>query len=75
MAPGSEEPRDAVEDLAGVIGFACRVPGAASPRELWKAIDEQKDLRSEIPKDRFNVDAFYHPVGSMKGRVRAVSGD
>lgn len=51
--------------------MACRVPGAKCPSDLWKVLCEQRDLRSKIPADRFNVDAFYHPSGRHKGTTNA----
>jgi len=53
-----------------VIGIGCRFPGdATSPDDFWKLISEGRSAHSEIPKDRFNIDAFYHPAGERKGSV------
>ena len=70
MASDPGQPGPLQEDLAGVIGFACRVPGSSNPSELWDVIDKQRDLRTKVPRDRFNVDAFFSPVATTKGRVR-----
>ena len=56
-----------------IVGMACRLPGAKSPDQLWKNIVEQKDVQRKMPKDRFNVDAFYHPDGANKGTVCLIS--
>lgn len=53
----------------GIVGMACRLPGARSPSQLWENIVQQKDLQTKMPADRFNIDAFYHPEGSNKGTV------
>ncbi|THZ99390.1 hypothetical protein D6C82_05211 [Aureobasidium pullulans] len=58
-------------DPSVICGMACRVPGAKCPSDLWKVLCEQRDLRSKIPADRFNVDAFYHPSGRHKGTTNA----
>ena len=58
------------EDPTAIGGLACRLPGATSPSTLWENVVKQKDLQSKIPADRFNVDAFYNPVGAHKGTVR-----
>lgn len=51
-----------------VIGSGCRFPGdATSPSKLWQLLLEPCDLLTEIPKDRFNGDAFYHPNGAHRG--------
>jgi hypothetical protein len=53
-----------------VIGIGCRFPGdATSPDNFWKLISEGRSAHGRIPKDRFNIDAFYHPAGERKGSV------
>ena len=64
-----EAPQHQTPEESAVVGFACRVPGAKSPDELWKNIVEQRDVQRKISKERFNVDAYYHPVGATKGTV------
>lgn len=45
-----------------IIGFSARLPqDAATTEEFWKMLCEGRSTRTEIPKDRFNIDAFYHP--------------
>lgn len=58
-----------MDDPTTIIGLACRVPGAENPSQLWKLMEEQRDVQRKIPADRFNVDAFYHPDGTKKGTV------
>lgn len=59
----------AADDPAAIVGLACRVPGAQNPSQLWKLIEEKRDVQRKIPENRFNVDAFYHPDGTNKGTV------
>ncbi|KAI9927147.1 hypothetical protein MW887_003530 [Aspergillus wentii] len=47
--------------LVGIVGMACRVPGASNPSELWSVMEEKRDVGRKMPSSRFNVDAFYHP--------------
>ncbi len=56
-------------DSPVIIGMACRVPGATTPGQLWDNIVAGTDLRRPMPKDRFNIDAFYHPSNTHKGTV------
>ncbi|OBT71831.1 Hybrid PKS-NRPS [Pseudogymnoascus sp. 05NY08] len=50
----------------------CRFPGSASsPSKLWELLKQPRDLLSKIPKERFDVDAFYHPDGTHHGRTNA----
>ncbi|TIC90982.1 Lovastatin nonaketide synthase mokA [Colletotrichum higginsianum] len=58
-----------------VIGSACRFPGdLTTPSKLWDFLAKPHDLQSEVPKDRFNIDAFHHPDGSHHGRTNARHG-
>ncbi|KAH6650452.1 hypothetical protein F5144DRAFT_45973 [Chaetomium tenue] len=51
-----------------IIGSGCRLPGGAdTPSNLWKLLQCPPDLQREIPKDRFNVDRFYHPDNAHHG--------
>jgi hypothetical protein len=53
-----------------VVGIGCRFPGdATSPDNLWKLISEGRSAHGTFPKDRFNIDAFYHPAGERQGTV------
>ncbi|XMA10253.1 hypothetical protein WAI453_003044 [Rhynchosporium graminicola] len=55
-----------------IIGSGCRFPGSVNtPSQLWELLKEPKDLLTKIPKDKFDVDAFYHPDGSYPGRGNA----
>jgi hypothetical protein len=53
-----------------VVGIGCRFPGdATSPDNLWKLISEGRSAHGAFPKDRFNIDAFYHPAAERQGTV------
>ena len=53
-----------------VVGVAGRYPGDASnPERLWELLTEGRSAYSEIPKDRFNIDAFYHPQPERQGTM------
>lgn len=43
-----------------IVGMALRLPGGLkSPEALWEFLINKHDARARIPKDRYNVDAFY----------------
>ncbi|TLD22711.1 hypothetical protein PspLS_07027 [Pyricularia sp. CBS 133598] len=68
MSPSFPEP-------IAVIGSACRFPGdLTSPSKLWNFLLSPRDLQREVPKNRFNVEAFHHPDGSHHGRTNARHG-
>ena len=56
-------------DPSVIVGFAFRFSGANNVSQLWDAVTQKKDLRREIPEERFNIDAYHHPVGANKGTV------
>ena len=54
-----------------IVGLAGRFPGeATNARKLWDMCCEGQSAWSEIPKDRFNGEAFFHPNPSKSGCVR-----
>lgn len=59
-----------MEDIA-IVGMACRFPGnATSPEKLWEMLVAKESAWSEFPKDRLNIDGYYHPSGDRQGSVR-----
>ncbi|OAA39750.1 Beta-ketoacyl synthase [Metarhizium rileyi] len=51
-----------------IIGSACRLAGDVdSPSELWKLLQNPRDVRVEIPERRFNAKGYYHPDGDHPG--------
>jgi acyl transferase domain-containing protein len=50
-----------IEPIA-IIGMGCRFPGGVgNPEELWNLVSEGRSGWSEVPADRWNAEAFYHP--------------
>lgn len=53
-----------------VIGIGGRFPDSASnPEKLWELLSQGRSALREVPKDRFNIDAFYHPHAERQGTV------
>lgn len=53
-----------------IVGMGCRFPQeATSPEKLWEMLYNKRHARTEVPKDRFNVEAFYHPDADRSGSV------
>ena len=57
-----------------VIGMACRFPGADTPEDYWRLLDEGRDATREAPADRWDVDAFYDPDPEAPGKIAARRG-
>ncbi len=58
-----------------VIGMACRLPGGAdTPAAFWDLLREGRDAIGEVPRDRWDIDAFFDPDPDVPGRMAARSG-
>ncbi len=45
-----------------IVGMACRLPGYVSNlKSFWDLCLKAKDTWSEVPKERFSQENFYHP--------------
>ncbi|KAK5657389.1 hypothetical protein OQA88_2959 [Cercophora sp. LCS_1] len=45
-----------------IVGMACRFAGdITNPDKLWELVSNGRDAWSDVPADRFNREAFYHP--------------
>ncbi|WEW56050.1 hypothetical protein PRK78_001485 [Emydomyces testavorans] len=65
---GSISPPRRSEEPIAIIGTACRFPGSLNtPSKFWDFLRKPHDLLTDIPKERFNIDGFYHPNGMHHG--------
>ncbi|KAL9103462.1 MAG: hypothetical protein Q9163_001490 [Psora crenata] len=56
-------------DIA-VIGMGCRFPGdGKSPAEFYEMLLKKRSGWTEVPKDRFNVNSFWHPSYERHGAI------
>ncbi|HEX8186563.1 MAG TPA: beta-ketoacyl synthase N-terminal-like domain-containing protein, partial [Blastocatellia bacterium] len=61
--------RQATEAIA-IVGMACRFPGGAdTPDAFWKLLDDEVDAITEIPRDRWDADAFYNADPATVGKM------
>ena len=57
------------ESLA-VIGLGCRLPGSVDgPESFWDLLRSGTDAITEIPPDRWDVDAYYDPDPEAAGKM------
>jgi acyl transferase domain-containing protein len=47
-----------------VIGIDCRFPGAPDKDAFWRLMIDRRVTDSEVPSQRWDVDAYYHPDGA-----------
>ena len=58
-----------------IVGLGGRFPGdAANPEKLWDMISKARSALTEVPKDRFNIDSFYHPYNERSGAINVRGG-
>src|SRR6187402_1089449 len=58
-----------------IIGIGCRFPGGVNDTEsFWKVLAEGRDVVSEVPADRWNVERFYDPEPGIAGKSIAKRG-
>ena len=61
--------RQASEPLA-IIGMGCRFPGGANdPESFWRLMTEAREAITEVPPDRWDIDAFYDPNPDAPGKM------
>jgi acyl transferase domain-containing protein len=54
-----------------IVGMAMKLPGGVNSAEsFWEMLINKKDGHCEVPKTRYNIDAFYNPSdhNSVKSR-------
>ncbi|MGH2620902.1 MAG: type I polyketide synthase, partial [Anaerolineales bacterium] len=64
----NSDPNDRVD--VAIIGMGCRFPGGAnSPEAFWELLRNGVDAITEIPPDRWDSRAFYHPDSATSGKA------
>lgn len=58
-----------------IVGMACRYPGGSnSLEEFWHLLESGMDGVCEIPKERFDLTAYYDPSFDVQGKMYTRSG-
>ncbi|MEE8525080.1 MAG: type I polyketide synthase, partial [Thermoanaerobaculia bacterium] len=63
-----EEP---VREPVAIIGMGCRLPGGDDPQAFWELLANGVDAITEVPPERWDADAFYHPDVEAPGKTAA----
>ncbi|HEX6042106.1 type I polyketide synthase, partial [Longimicrobium sp.] len=63
--PGGDAPGEPI----AIVGIGCRFPGADGPEAFWRLLWEGTDAVTEVPADRWDVDALYDPDPAVPGRM------
>ena len=62
------DPAAQAEPIA-IIGIGCRFPGANDPRAFWQLLRDGVDAITEVPAERFDLNAFYDPDPQAPGKI------
>ncbi len=65
----SKHPKTAGSEPIAIIGMGCRFPGAAGLENFWTLLRDGVDAISEIPRERWDIDALYDPLPGALGRM------
>lgn len=74
--PLIDDEQDRLEPIA-VIGLGVKLPQDASSQEsFWQMLLDGRSAMTEVPKNRMNIDAYYHPdkrhVGTVSVNILAL---
>ena len=56
-------------DPIAIVGIGCRFPGAAGLEEFWTLLRNGVDAISEIPRERWDIDALYDPLPGTNAKM------
>lgn len=70
-----QQQQPATYEPIAIVSMACRFPRHSStPEAFWESLIEQKDEVSEIPDDRWDLDAFHDDDPEVPGKMYARQG-
>src|SRR5437763_7413364 len=61
--------RETETEPIAVVGIGCRFPGAKDPEAFWQLLRDGVDAISEVPADRWDINAFYDPNPGTPGKM------
>ncbi|NEO38499.1 MAG: SDR family NAD(P)-dependent oxidoreductase [Moorea sp. SIOASIH] len=66
----SPQKRSEWNEPIAIIGMSCRFPGGASdPEKFWQLLQRGISVRSEIPPERWDIEAYYNPDPDAPGKM------
>ncbi len=65
-----EAVEQAQHEPIAIIGIGCRFPGGGhSPDRFWRVLEQGLDTVTEVPADRWDVEALYDPDPEAMGKM------
>ncbi len=52
-----------------IVGLALKTPGADTPEQLWELLRRGGDAITEVPAERWDIDAHYDPDPAAAGKM------
>ncbi|HEY4997198.1 MAG TPA: beta-ketoacyl synthase N-terminal-like domain-containing protein, partial [Solirubrobacteraceae bacterium] len=69
-APASTAHAAVVDEPIAIVGMGCRFPGGVTdPESFWHLLDQGIDAISEVPPERWDIDAWYDPDPDALGKM------
>ena len=56
-------------EAIAIIGMSCRFPGSNSTKAFWHLLNNGIDAITEVPANRWDIDAFYDPIQGAPGKM------
>ncbi|XP_045181498.2 phenolphthiocerol/phthiocerol polyketide synthase subunit C-like [Mercenaria mercenaria] len=56
-------------DEIAIVGVGCKFPGARNLKEYWRVLSNGENHVKEVPRDRWNIDAYYDPDPNAPGKM------
>ncbi|WP_126285906.1 non-ribosomal peptide synthetase/type I polyketide synthase [Burkholderia stagnalis] len=70
VAPAVAAREAGTPEPIAIVGMSCRFPGAAHDLDAyWQLLNDGVDAISEVPRERWDVDAYYDPDPEAPGRM------
>ncbi len=60
---------DKTRESIAIVGMACRFPGAPDLEAYWELLSGGVDAISEVPADRWDIEAYYDPDPDVPGKM------
>ncbi|WP_458789382.1 choline/carnitine O-acyltransferase [Adonisia turfae] len=62
--------RPTLDEPIAIVGMGCRLPGGIeSPEQFWQLLQTGQDARSQVPAERWDIDAYYDPDPEAAGKM------
>nr|AOG74797.1 polyketide synthase [Byssovorax cruenta] len=58
------------DEPIAIVGIGCRFPGGVRDLDsFWRLLEQEVDAIGEVPKDRWDIDAYYNPDPDAPGKM------